>query len=81
VAGLNPMSVARSLALDSRPSAAPPVVVIGAGQSGLAAARELHRLNVPTLVLEAGDKPGGSWPHYYDSLRVFSPPPLARCPA
>jgi putative flavoprotein involved in K+ transport len=25
------------------------------------------------VVLEAGDGPGGSWPRYYDSLRVFSP--------
>lgn len=25
------------------------------------------------LVLEAGDRPTGSWPSYYDSLRLFSP--------
>jgi cation diffusion facilitator CzcD-associated flavoprotein CzcO len=49
------------------------VVVIGAGQSGLAAARVLHELNAPVVVLEAGDRPAGSWPHYYDSLRLFSP--------
>jgi cation diffusion facilitator CzcD-associated flavoprotein CzcO len=36
-----------------------PVVVIGAGQSGPAAARALHDLDVPTLVLEAGDRPAG----------------------
>jgi putative flavoprotein involved in K+ transport len=28
---------------------------------------------VPTLILEAGDRPAGSWPHYYESLRAFSP--------
>jgi len=50
-----------------------PVVVVGAGQSGLAAARALSELNVPVVVLEAGDSPAGSWPHYYDSLRLFSP--------
>ena len=50
-----------------------PVAVVGAGQSGLAAARALNKLNVPVVVLEAGDRPAGSWPHYYDSLRLFSP--------
>jgi putative flavoprotein involved in K+ transport len=25
------------------------------------------------VVLEAGPEPAGSWPHYYDSLTLFSP--------
>jgi len=25
------------------------------------------------VVLEAGPEPVGSWPHYYDSLTLFSP--------
>ena len=50
-----------------------PVVVIGGGQSGLAAAFVLHELEVATLVLEAGDRPAGSWRQYCDSLRLFSP--------
>ena len=50
-----------------------PVIVIGAGQSGLAAARVLSEWRIPSLVLEAGDRPAGSWPHYYDSLEAFSP--------
>jgi putative flavoprotein involved in K+ transport len=49
------------------------VAVIGAGQSGLAAARALRDHNVPTVVLEAGDRTAGSWPCYYDSLTAFSP--------
>jgi putative flavoprotein involved in K+ transport len=57
-----------------------PVVVIGAGQSGLAAARVLRQLNVPVVVLEAGDRPAGSWPHYYDSLRLFSPAAYSSMP-
>jgi len=57
-----------------------PVVVVGAGQSGLAAARVLHDLDVPTLVLEAGDRPAGSWPGYYDSLRLFSPAEFSSMP-
>jgi putative flavoprotein involved in K+ transport len=50
-----------------------PVVVIGAGQSGLAAARALSEHDTSTVILEASDRPAGSWPLYYDSLRAFSP--------
>jgi putative flavoprotein involved in K+ transport len=49
------------------------VAVIGAGQSGLAAARALRDHDVPSVVLEAGDRAAGSWPYYYDSLKAFSP--------
>ncbi|MFC3890403.1 flavin-containing monooxygenase [Lentzea rhizosphaerae] len=48
-------------------------IVIGAGQSGLAAAHALITRGLHPLVLEAGDEPVGSWPHYYDSLTLFSP--------
>ncbi|GAA2758621.1 flavin-containing monooxygenase [Actinopolymorpha rutila] len=50
-----------------------PVVIVGGGQSGLAAARAARDCGLRPLVLEAGDRPAGSWPHYYDSLTVFSP--------
>jgi putative flavoprotein involved in K+ transport len=49
------------------------VVVIGAGQSGLTAARTLQAHGISPVVLEAGPEPAGSWPHYYDSLTLFSP--------
>jgi putative flavoprotein involved in K+ transport len=49
-----------------------PVVVVGAGQSGLAAAGALRQLGQAVVLLEAGDRPAGSWPRYYDSLRLFS---------
>jgi len=49
------------------------VIVIGAGQSGLAAARALQAHGIRPVVLEAGPEPAGSWPHYYDSLTLFSP--------
>lgn len=62
-----------SVHVHPRPPTDAPVVVIGAGQSGLAAARVLDKLNVPAMLLEAGDRPVGSWPRYYDSLRLFSP--------
>jgi putative flavoprotein involved in K+ transport len=49
------------------------VVVIGGGQSGLAATRALQRRGISPVVLEAGPEPAGSWPRYYDSLALFSP--------
>ncbi|PSM43261.1 FAD-dependent oxidoreductase [Streptomyces dioscori] len=49
------------------------VIVIGAGQSGIAAAAALRRADLRPLVLEASEHPGGSWPHYYDSLVLFTP--------
>src|SRR6266702_2086533 len=55
------------------PSPAAPVIVVGGGQSGLAAARALRTLRMPAVILEASDRPAGSWPCYYDSLRLFSP--------
>ncbi|MEV4728084.1 FAD-dependent oxidoreductase, partial [Micromonospora humida] len=49
-----------------------PVVVIGAGPVGLAAAAHLHERGLPFLVLEAGDAVGAAvrqWGH----VRIFSP--------
>jgi putative flavoprotein involved in K+ transport len=57
-----------------------PVVVVGAGQSGLAAAWALRRLGQRVVVLEAGDRPAGAWPRYYDSLRLFSPAAFSTMP-
>ncbi|KIH96570.1 FAD-dependent oxidoreductase [Streptomonospora alba] len=49
------------------------VIIVGGGQSGLTAARAARDADLRPLVLEAGERPVGSWPHYYDSLTVFSP--------
>ena len=49
------------------------VIVIGAGQSGLAAARALLEHDLVPVILEATDRAAGSWPYYYDSLKAFSP--------
>ncbi|MEU0470248.1 NAD(P)-binding domain-containing protein [Amycolatopsis sp. NPDC006131] len=51
----------------------PDAIVIGGGQAGLAAVHALKARGFKPVLLEAGDEPVGSWPHYYDSLHLFSP--------
>src|ERR1700722_16146077 len=47
-----------------------PVLIIGAGVAGLAAAAELGRLGVPAEVLECGEGVASSWRQRYDRLRM-----------
>jgi putative flavoprotein involved in K+ transport len=49
------------------------VIVVGAGQAGLAAARALQLRDLRPTILEAGPEAAGSWGRYYDSLRLFTP--------
>ncbi|MFG2987545.1 flavin-containing monooxygenase [Streptomyces sp. NPDC048258] len=56
------------------------VAVIGGGQAGLAAAHALARQGRTPVVLEASDRAAGSWPHYYDSLTLFSPARFSALP-
>jgi len=56
------------------------VIVIGAGQSGLAAGFHLKKAGLKFLILESGLEATGSWPHYYDSLRLFSPAKYSSLP-
>lgn len=49
------------------------VVVIGAGQAGLALGYYLRRSSLSFVVLDAGQAPGGAWRRGWDSLRAFSP--------
>ena len=55
-------------------------LVIGAGQAGLAAAWHLKKNQVNFLILEATNQIGGSWHHYYDSLKLFSPAAYSSLP-
>lgn len=49
------------------------VIVIGAGQAGLAAGYHLKRRGLDFTLLDANPEIGGSWQHYYDNLKLFSP--------
>lgn len=48
-------------------------VVIGGGQAGLASGYHLQNEGLQYLILESSNEVGGSWPSYYDSLKLFSP--------
>jgi putative flavoprotein involved in K+ transport len=56
------------------------VLVIGAGQSGLATGYFLRQTGLSFALCEAGPQPAGSWPKYYESLRLFSPARYASLP-
>ena len=50
-----------------------PVIIIGAGQAGLATAYHLEQLGFKPLLLEAHARIGDGWRMRWDSLRLFSP--------
>ena len=49
------------------------VVIIGGGQAGLSLGARLHLLEIPYIILEAGDKPGTAWRKRYPSLHLHDP--------
>lgn len=49
------------------------VIVIGGGQSGLAAGYFLRRTNLTYVILDEQESSGGAWIHGWDSLKLFSP--------
>jgi putative flavoprotein involved in K+ transport len=51
----------------------PYCLIVGGGQNGLMLAARLKRLNVPTLVIDAFDKPGDGWRARYRSLYLHDP--------
>jgi putative flavoprotein involved in K+ transport len=56
-----------------RTSDAVDVVIIGAGQAGLAVGYYLRRTGLSFVILDAQPQPGGAWQHGWDSLHLFSP--------
>lgn len=55
-------------------------IVIGAGQAGLATGYHLRQTDLRWTLLESHGDPSGSWPHYYDSLKLFSPARFSELP-
>ncbi len=62
----------------------PDVLVIGAGQAGLATAYYLRRAGLVAgegfSVIDANSAPGGAWQHTWPSLRLFSPAAFSSLP-
>ena len=56
------------------------VVVIGAGQAGLACGWHLKQQGLDFLILDEQQQPGGNWRNYYDSLELFSPAAYSSLP-
>lgn len=56
------------------------VIVIGAGQSGLAAGYHLARRGLDFVILEADERVGDVWRRRYDSLLLYSPAKLDALP-
>ena len=54
-------------------SVQPYCLIVGGGQNGLMLAARLRRLNVPTLVIDALEKPGDGWRGRYRSLYLHDP--------
>lgn len=49
------------------------VVVVGAGQAGLALGYHLTRAGVDVLLIERAERVGASWARRWESLRLFTP--------
>lgn len=56
------------------------MVVIGGGQSGLAAGFYLRRAGLEHVILDDQEQPGGGWRHTWPSLRLFSPAAYSSLP-
>lgn len=49
------------------------IIIVGAGQAGLAMGYYLKQEGYSFLLLEAGNRIGDSWRNRYDSLQLFTP--------
>jgi putative flavoprotein involved in K+ transport len=52
-------------------------IVIGDGQSGLAATHHLSRRGLTVTLIEAAAEPVGCWPHYWTASPCSHPPNTA----
>ena len=51
----------------------PYCLIVGAGQGGLALGARMRRLDIPTIIVEAHERPGDSWRKRYKSLCLHDP--------
>lgn len=51
----------------------PYVLIVGGGQGGIGLGARLHRLGVPTLIIDKWPKPGDQWRSRYHSLCLHDP--------
>ncbi len=62
----------------------PEVVVVGGGQAALATGYHLRRAGFEpgrdAVLVDAADRPGGSWPRMWAGLRLFSPSSVSSLP-
>lgn len=56
------------------------VLVIGAGQAGLATAYALKAAGLRFLLVDAGEAVGNSWRNRYDGLKLFTPRSISALP-
>ncbi|MCR5942702.1 FAD-dependent oxidoreductase [Ochrobactrum sp. XJ1] len=56
------------------------VLVIGAGQAGLATAYALRVAGLRFLLVDAGEAVGDSWRNRYDVLKLFTPRSISALP-
>lgn len=56
------------------------VIVIGAGQAGLAAGKALKDAGIDFVIVDGAKRIGNSWRNRFDSLRLFSPRSLSALP-
>lgn len=79
--GTGPSAVGPVKGATGRSGSAPAdLVVIGAGQSGLAAAAAATARGLRTVVVDRAPTAGGAWRQYWDSLVLFSPARFAALP-
>uniref|UniRef100_UPI0040400D8A NAD(P)-binding domain-containing protein n=1 Tax=Thioclava sp. GXIMD2076 TaxID=3131931 RepID=UPI0040400D8A len=60
---------AASLGIETQPY----VLIIGGGQGGIALGARLRQLDVPTIVVDAHERPGDQWRQRYKSLCLHDP--------
>lgn len=59
--GLTPRQVAWSDGVPAAAKDGPPVIIVGAGASGIALGANLKALGIPFVIVEANDEVGGTW--------------------